>query len=199
MPAPCRIWYRYLSFTSIYCALNPFCIYVRSLGVGQSSVTTLPAIRQKAVVWLRQGISPRRLALTLVLGFVMGCIPVVGLPTALCAVIALAFRLNQPAIQAANYVAMPFQVALILPFVRLGGKLIPFGARTGLDFSALSHMSVQVFVHAPQQLLVQLSGLAGQALLAWMLLAIPVVVVLTPALTLLLRRVPALAAAESGD
>jgi hypothetical protein len=167
--------------------------------MGQSSVSTLHTIRLKAAVWLRQGISPRRLALTLALGFVVGCLPVVGIPTALCAVIALAFRLNQPAIQAANYAAMPFQVALILPFVKLGGRLLPIGTSPGLNFSALSHVSVRLFAHPPQLLLIQLGGMAGQALLAWLLLAVPVVVLLTPTLTLLLRRVPALAAVESGN
>ena len=48
--------------------------------------------------WLRQGISPGRLGLTLALGFAIGCIPVVGVPTVLCAALALLFRLNQPAI-----------------------------------------------------------------------------------------------------
>src|ERR1700692_2676016 len=89
------------------------------------SAQTLETIRLKAAQWLRQGISPPRLALTLALGFVIGCIPLIGLPTGLCALIALAFRLNQPAIQAANYAAMPFQIALIVPFVRLGEKLTP--------------------------------------------------------------------------
>jgi hypothetical protein len=41
--------------------------------------------------------------------------------------------------------------------------------------------------------------MAGQALFAWLLLAVPVVVLLTPTLTVLLRRVPVVAAAEAGD
>jgi hypothetical protein len=41
--------------------------------------------------------------------------------------------------------------------------------------------------------------LAGEAVLAWLLIAIPAVILLTAMLTLLLRRVPALAAAEAGD
>jgi hypothetical protein len=45
----------------------------------------------------------------------------------------------------------------------------------------------------------QLSGLAGQALLAWLLVAIPAVLLLTLALTPMLRRVPMLAAAEAAD
>src|SRR6185437_6664435 len=83
------------------------------------------AMRQKAASLLLEGISPQRLALTLALGFVLGCIPLVGIPTGLCAILAVVFRLNLPAIQAANYAAMPFQLALLVPLVRLGGKMAP--------------------------------------------------------------------------
>ena len=158
----------------------------------------LQTIKSKAAACLRQGISPRRLALTLALGFVIGCIPVVGLPTALCAVLALAFGLNQPAIQAANYAAMPFQVALIVPLVRLGSRLFPIASHPGADFSALAHSPAKILVQSPQ-LAVQIGGIAGQALFAWLLLAIPLVALLTPMLAAILRRVPALTAAQSGD
>ncbi len=77
----------------------------------------MPATAKRNVkLWLSQGISPQRLALTLALGFAVGCIPVVGVPTVLCATLALALRLNLPAIQAANYAAMPLQLVLIVPF-----------------------------------------------------------------------------------
>jgi uncharacterized protein (DUF2062 family) len=154
-------------------------------------------IRAKAAVYLRQGVSPRRLALALALGFALGCIPIVGLPTALCAMIALAFRLNQPLIQAANYAAMPFQLALIVPLARLGAKLIPVASDPSLNLAMLSHSPAQLLTYSPR-LVIQLGGMAGQALLAWLVLAVPVVVLLTPALALLLRRVPVLAA-SSGD
>ena len=153
---------------------------------------TLETIKRKTSAHLRQGITPRRLALTLVLGFVLGCIPLVGLPTAICALIALAFRLNQPAIQAANYIAMPFQVALIVPLVKLGGKLLPITGGRGLDVSALIHAPVQLLAHSPQ-LALQIGGMAGQALVAWLLLAVPVFVLATPVLAAILRRVPAVA------
>jgi|SRR5579863_9590465 hypothetical protein len=158
----------------------------------------LDTIRRKASVCLSQGISPRRLALTLAIGFVVGCIPVVGLPTGICAVIALAFRLNLPAIQVANYLAMPFQVVLILPLMRLGAKLIPIATRHTLDFSVIAHSPAAVLANFPQ-LVLQVGGLASQALFAWLLLAVPVMVVLTTTLTALLRRIPVLASAEAGD
>lgn len=140
-----------------------------------------------------QGITPQRLALTLALGFVLGCIPVLGIPTGLCVLVALAFRLNQPVIQLANYLAMPFQVALIVPFTRLGGKLMPAFMHSQLDLSALAHAPLSMILHSSTQVLEQLGILAGQALLAWLLVSIPVAVIMTLTLTHVLRRVPALA------
>lgn len=160
-------------------------------------VPSWAAVRERAGQWLLEGISPERLALTLALGFVVGCIPVVGVPTALCAMMAVAFRLNLPAIQAANYAAMPFQLALLVPLVRLGGKLTPMAAHPSLDLSLLAHSPLQLMAHSPAQLLGQFGIMAGQALLAWLLLAIPVMVVLTAMLRGVLRRVPAIAKSDS--
>ena len=140
--------------------------------------------------WLRQGISPRRLALTLALGFAIGCFPVVGIPTAICALLALALRLNQPAIQAANYVVMPLQLLLIVPFVRLGGWLLDSGPYQAAKSVGLFHLS-------PREMLASLGGFAGHAMFAWLVIAIPAVALMTLALTVLLRHVPALAEAEA--
>jgi uncharacterized protein (DUF2062 family) len=154
--------------------------------------TSLDAIKRGAVQGLHQGISPRRLALTLALGFAIGCIPVVGIPTLVCVGVALALRLNLPAIQAANYAVMPLQLLLIVPFVRLGGRLFATGRHPSLQAGALLHAS-------PHAMATQMGWLAGQALLAWVLIALPAVLLLTFMLTKVLRRIPALAAAEAGD
>lgn len=153
---------------------------------------SLKSMKQKVAVALRQGISPARLALTLALGFAIGCIPVVGIPTLLCAGLALALRLNLPAIQAANYAAFPMQLLLIVPFVRLGGWIFPSGSRHAATAGTLLHGS-------SLNLMAQLSGMAGHALLGWLVIAVPAVVLITATLTPLLRRIPALAAAEAGD
>jgi len=153
---------------------------------------SLRAMRQKVETWLRQGISPQRLALTLALGFAIGCIPVIGIPTALCLVVALGLRLNMPAIQAANYAAMPFQIALIFPFVRLGGWLFSSSAHPAVDSGMLAHGSSMKLIWAS-------GSLAGEALAAWLLTAVPMVLLLTFVLTAVLRRVPVLATAEAGD
>jgi uncharacterized protein (DUF2062 family) len=148
--------------------------------------------KRKLGLWLRQGISPRRLALTLALGFAIGCVPVVGIPTLICAALALSLRLNLPAIQAANYAAMPLQLLLVVPFVRLGGWLFDGGPIHAAQAAALLHTP-------PTQVISQLAELFGHAMLAWLLIAVPAVLLMTFMLTVLLRRVPVLAAAEAGD
>src|ERR1700684_1774716 len=134
------------------------------------------AVKRNAALWLLQGISPRRLALTLALGFAVDCIPVVGIPTLVCAALALTLRLNLPAIQAANYAVMPLQLLLIVPFVRLGGWLLASSHNRALPASTLLHPS-------PLAAVTQMGWLAGQALLAWVLIAVPAVLLLTFTLT----------------
>jgi uncharacterized protein (DUF2062 family) len=152
---------------------------------------SLAPLKRSSALWLSQGVSPRRLALTLALGLAIGCIPVFGISTLVCLAIAFALRLNLPAIQAANYAVMPLQLLLIIPFVRLGGWLLDSGQVHAARASALAHASPLAFVQ-------QFGALAVQALFAWVILAIPAVILLTAAFTPLLRRVPALAAAEAG-
>lgn len=72
---------------------------------------------------LRQGLTPEGLAWSLSVGLALGITPLFGTSTALCVGASLAFRLNQAAMQLANYFAYPLQLALLIPFVRLGERL----------------------------------------------------------------------------
>lgn len=69
---------------------------------------------------LKQGVAPDRLALCVAIGVTVGLIPILGVSTLLCAAIALAFRLNLPAMQLTQAVMAPLQLLLIVPFVRMG-------------------------------------------------------------------------------
>ncbi len=153
---------------------------------------TIESIRGNIARWLSQGVSPQRLALTLALGFAIGCLPVVGIPTLLCAGLALGLRLNLPAMQAANYAAMPLQLALFIPFVRLGGWLFSSDPNMAGVYGLWSHPSVSGLAQ-------QSGALVGHTLTAWLIIAAPAVLLLFAPLTLVLRRIPALAAVEAGD
>ncbi|MGH9367319.1 MAG: DUF2062 domain-containing protein [Thermoanaerobaculia bacterium] len=72
------------------------------------------------VAELRRGLTARELALTLAVGLCLSVPPVLGSTTALCALAALLLRLNQPLIQAINYLAYPLQLILLIPFLKAG-------------------------------------------------------------------------------
>ena len=69
---------------------------------------------------LTQGLTPERLALALAIGGVIALNPFLGTTTLGCVAAGVVLRLNQPALQIANLLALPFQFALILPWVRAG-------------------------------------------------------------------------------
>jgi len=72
---------------------------------------------------LRQGVTPEKIALSVALGAALGVIPALGWSTTLCAIAAIVFQLNLPAIQIVNYFMYPAQIALLVPFFRLGERL----------------------------------------------------------------------------
>lgn len=76
---------------------------------------------------LRQGVTPEKLALSVALGAIVAVVPVLGISTVTCALLALRLRLNMAAIQIVNYLLTPAQLLLIIPFLRFGEMLT--GAR----------------------------------------------------------------------
>ncbi len=153
-----------------------------------------PSVRSSIVEWLNCGISPRQLAFTLALGFALGCLPMLGISTAICAVLAVALRLNMPAIQAANWVAMPFQVVLMIPFLRMGQWITP-GERAG----ATPEFMLAQMQSGPLHAVGQMGGAIGHAMLAWSIAAGPALVLLTVLLTPLMHRVSRLQTAEADE
>jgi len=92
---------------------------------------------------LSQGITPRKIALSLAFGIVLGIFPILGTTTVLCTVAALAWRLNMVAIHTIHFAIMPVQLLLIIPFVRVGERIVlappqSLSIDAGLDLIAAS-------------------------------------------------------------
>ena len=119
------------------------------------------------VAQMRQGITPREIALTLALGGVLGIFPILGATTALCAIAGVWLRLNQPLIQLVNYLVYPLQLALLIPFYRAGERL--FGAEPVpiVDVASL----VTRFGEGPWQFLLDYGKVGLYGIVVWMLLA----------------------------
>ena len=71
--------------------------------------------------FLRQGLTPEKLSFTIALGITLGVTPVLGSTVLLCTLAAIAFRLNLAAIQLVNWLVYPLQLALLIPYYRIGG------------------------------------------------------------------------------
>ena len=72
---------------------------------------------------LRHGASPRRLAWSLAIGFVIGINPIIGSTTVIALAVAHLFKLNHTATQVGVHSAYPVQIVLLLPFLRAGSWL----------------------------------------------------------------------------
>lgn len=70
--------------------------------------------------YLKEGVTPRKLALAVALGFVLGVFPIIGVTTILCGAAAVIFRLNMAVIQLVNYVVYPVQLLFFFPYLKTG-------------------------------------------------------------------------------
>lgn len=70
--------------------------------------------------FLNEGITPKKLALTLSIGICFGIIPFFGINTLLLTIIAIILRLNLISIQVINYSVYSLQILLYIPFLKAG-------------------------------------------------------------------------------
>jgi uncharacterized protein (DUF2062 family) len=130
---------------------------------------------------LRQGITPRKIALTIALGVVLGLFPVLGTTTVLCLLTGVLLKLNQPALQAASWLVWPLQVPGIYFFIRLGEWL------TRVPPTSFSVRALLIaFNDSPLRFVQQFGVLGLRGVLAWALIAPPL------ALLIYLLTLPAL-------
>jgi uncharacterized protein (DUF2062 family) len=116
------------------------------------------------------GLSGDSMAIVLAVGLVLGTFPVYGCPTVLCLLAALVLRLNAPALQLVNQLSAPLQLALLIPFARLGERILGSPAT------------------ASSSLLSRFSELTLQAVAGWFCIAVPLGFLLYLALSYALRR-----------
>ncbi|MFN6945821.1 MAG: DUF2062 domain-containing protein [Cytophagaceae bacterium] len=80
-------------------------------------------IYQPLLRYLKQGMSPDKLALTVALGIVISSFPIIGPTTLMCFIAAYIFKLNIGALQLVNYLAYPVQILCIIPQYKGGAMM----------------------------------------------------------------------------
>jgi uncharacterized protein (DUF2062 family) len=122
---------------------------------------------------IKAGISIERLAVSLALGITVGLIPLYGFTTLIVSGIALSLRLDFVSMQVAHYLVHPIQIALLIPFLRLGDAILK-SSDISFTVSQYIHLLRTDFWGAMHELwLVNLS-----AVLIWMIIAIPLFIIL---------------------
>ncbi len=117
---------------------------------------------------LKQGVTPKKLALTFTIGLVLGTFPAVGLATLLCTLSALFLRLNMPAMQLINYLVYPLQLILMVPFAELGANFLD------LPITSIAITDIDLFsAEGIFMLWENLSDIFGSAVLAWAVIMAP--------------------------
>jgi uncharacterized protein (DUF2062 family) len=146
-----------------------------------------PSFWQRRVVGplraqLTRGVSPEKLALTVALGVAGGLFPFLGFTTALCFLLALAFRLNQPVIHVVNQLLWPVQLPMIAVYVKFGARL--YGA-AALPFDPAE--ITRVFWASQREFWTRFGLMGVHAFSAW-LLSTPLLVGATYGATVPLLR-----------
>lgn len=132
---------------------------------------------------LKQGLSARGLAWSLCLALACATCPVIGATTLLCIAAGAAFRLNHPVMQVVNYLSYPIQIALLVPFWRLG-EWIFRASRMDLD---LAHI-LALLKADPRGALHFYWAEVWHGAVAWALVALPLACLMALALTPFFRR-----------
>ncbi|MDR3744784.1 MAG: DUF2062 domain-containing protein [Acidobacteriaceae bacterium] len=137
---------------------------------------------------LRMGAAPHTLAWSIAIGLFVGINPLLGSTTLLCLAVSFRFRLNLAASQIANHAMFPLELALVIPFIRMGSRVF----RTA-EMPLSPNLFLQGVRSAPLTLTRQLWMWEWHALVLWAVIsaiAAPLLAfALTPVLRGLLARV----------
>lgn len=130
-----------------------------------------------------QGASPKAISECVVLGALIGLVPLFGTSTVTLTIVAARRHLNMPAIHAVNWLMAGPQLALWIPFMRVGERLFqsqPLPLQPGQILELLRGDALQCLQH---------SGIAVvHALTGWIVLCVPLSWVCYVLLIALMRR-----------
>ena len=154
------------------------------IGFSKLAFSAIEKCRRPVREALQQGLTPEKLALSVVAGATLGVFPIPGTTTLLCSLAAVRLRLNLPVIQIANYVVSPVQLLLMIPFLNTGATLFQMPA---LSLSPAE--IVAAFQVAPWQMVLRFWQAMLGAVVVWVLICVPIVCMISALLPLLIRSV----------
>ncbi|MBF8150588.1 DUF2062 domain-containing protein [Winogradskyella sp. F6397] len=135
--------------------------------------TKLIKIWDKFMALLKQGLTPKQLALSVVVSAVVSVFPIFGVSTIVLTCLALSFRLNLPVMIVFSYIIEPLKLLVLIPFINIGASVIGT-EHTLLSFNAIKTSYDTSFWGTVGELSYEL--LCGS--IGWLLTAIPLGIVI---------------------
>jgi len=125
-------------------------------------------IWEKLKAVFKQGLTPKQLAMSIVIAILVSLFPVFGITTIVLTSIALPLKLNLPIMIILSYALEPLKYFVVIPFINIGARV--FGANhTLLSFEAIKASYKISFFDTVKALSYELlCGFAG-----WTITAIP--------------------------
>ncbi len=121
-------------------------------------------ISDPIVAQLTQGLTPKKIALTIALGSAISLFPILGTTTLICVFLGVYLKLNQPILQAVNLACTPIHLPFIFLALKGGERLF------GIEPSALDlDVMRQLLVAAPWRFLQDYSVAGFHAIGFWAL------------------------------
>ncbi len=123
----------------------------------------------KLIALFKQGLSPKELALSIVVALLVSVLPIVGVDMLILSFVALPLRLNLPIMITLNYAATPLKFFTLVPFIKFGA--IVFGTQHNLlSYQAIKDSFEKGFFYTIGSLSYEvICGLAG-----WLVFAVPI-------------------------
>ncbi len=132
----------------------------------------LVKIWKKFKALLKQGLTPKQLAISLVVSALVSVFPIFGISTIALTCIALPFRLNLPIMITFSYIVGPLKFIVLIPFINLGANILGT-EHTLLSFETIKASYKASFFDTAKTLSYELlCGTVG-----WILIAIPLGIV----------------------
>lgn len=135
--------------------------------------STLLAVSNKIKELFKQGLSPQKIAESIIVAILLTIIPVPGVSTLLISVVSLKRKLNLPIMIAISYLFWPLQILLILPFIRLGASIF--------EVPTSKHTLEEIMYLAQNNFFKMLGQLSFELLCglgSWLLLVLPASIVI---------------------
>jgi uncharacterized protein (DUF2062 family) len=134
--------------------------------------------------FLSQGLAPEMMSRTIASGLFIGTIPIPGVSTVLCTILAVVFKMNLALIQFVNYLVFPLQILLFFPSYSVASKI------TGKEIvkeipELLEKMSGSILLSASTDIII----LLATTLLVWAAIMFPVSVILYYAINPIIVRI----------